>query len=214
MSKFKTYAFTLRPQDGIDDEHIKKMEKFVRKNCEYYHLISEKTGYARHLHAALYLKKESSRSHLSVQFSRLFSDLSPTERTVMLKGLKVLYNNDWVTNYLDKDDDTVVIASNLPEKNHLEAWYPVKQDIDANKKKKCSHYYWELEELWYKYQPVDAEVNTMVVRDFLFRMMYAERVLPVMRDDKTIVQTARHLVRWLNKTSYSSIELAPFEKEE
>jgi len=45
-------------------------------------------------------------------------------------------------------------------------------------------------------------------------MMYAERVLPVMRDDKTIVQTARHLVRWLNKTSYSSIELAPFEKEE
>jgi len=213
MSKFKTFAFTLRPLDGVDDDHIKKMDKWVRKNCEFYHLISEKTGSSRHLHVAMYLKKENTRSNLGVLMSRLFNDLTPTERTVMLKGLKILYNNDWVTNYLDKDDDTVVIASNLPEKNYLESWYPKKPTTES-KTKKCSLYYWELEELWYKYQSVDAEVNTMVVRDFLFKMMYAERVLPVIRDDKTIVQTARHLVRWLNKTSYSGIELAPFEKEE
>jgi len=211
--EFKTYAFTLRPADGVNDDHLKTFDKWVRKNCEYYHLITEKTGSARHLHAALYLKKPKTRSNVSTFLVRLFSDLTPTERSVMLKGLKVLYNNDWVTNYLNKDDDTVVIASNLPEKSHLESWYPSLPKTES-KTKRCSLYYHELESLWYKYQPVDAEVNTMVARDFLFRMMYSERVLPVLRDDKAIVQTARHLVRWLNKTSYSSIELAPFEKEE
>jgi len=54
----------------------------------------------------------------------------------------------------------------------------------------------------------------LTARDFLFNMMYNERCINVIRDDKAIVQTARHLVRWLNKATHSTIELAPFEKEE
>jgi hypothetical protein len=44
--------------------------------------------------------------------------------------------------------------------------------------------------------------------------MYSLRILPVIKDDKTIIQTARHLTRWLTKKEHSTIELPPFEKEE
>ena len=74
--------------------------------------------------------------------------------------------------------------------------------------------YWELEKLWYEHSRPGIEVNTENVRHFLFSMMYNKRLINIIKDDKTIIQTARHLTRWINKVDYSTIELAPFEKEE
>jgi len=80
--------------------------------------------------------------------------------------------------------------------------------------KKCSLYYHELERLWYEHRTPAFEVTTITTRDFLFEVMYAKRVLPVIRDDKQIIQVSRHLTRWLNRVTSSSIELPCFEKEE
>ena len=213
--EFKSFAFTFRPMDGVTDQHVEQMDRWSRKNCEYYHIITEKTGSARHIHAALFLKKSQTRSNLSVRLSRLYSEISPSEKQVMLKGLKVLYNYDWIGSYLSKDDDTVVISSNLPEKSFLESWFPPKPPtLTAVKQRKCSLYYHELEELWYKHQEVTVEITTVTCRDFLFKLMYSLRIIPVIKDDKTIIQTARHLTRWLTKKEHSTIELPPFEKEE
>jgi len=71
-----------------------------------------------------------------------------------------------------------------------------------------------MESLWFKHTSPDYEIHTRNCRDFLFKMMYSERCFAVIKDDRTIIQTARHLVRWLKKECYSTIELTPFEKEE
>lgn len=213
--EFKTFAITFRPSNGVSDLHIEKTMKWVRKHGEYYHVITEKTGSSRHIHAAVFLKKEKTQGNVCVMLCGLYQDLTPEEKTVLRRGVKVLYNYDWISNYLDKDDDTVVIASNLPEKSRLESYFPEKPDDPiVNRARKCSAYYHELEDLWRKRQPVAVEINTITARDFLFRMMYSERCINVIRDDKTIIQTARHLVRWLNKSEVSTIELPVFEKEE
>lgn len=213
--KFKSFALTVRPLDGITDKQIESTMAFIRRRCEFYHVVSEKTGSQRHLHAGLILKDEVSRSNLLVQILRLYKDLSSQEKTVLRSGLKIMYNGDFIHSYLDKDDDTVVIASNLPEEAHLESYFPPKPvPVEGERARKCSIYYHELEALWWKHTTPGMEINTVTVRDFLFKVMYSLRVLPVIRDDKQIIQTARHLVRWLNKATTSTIELPCFEKEE
>lgn len=218
VQKFKTYALTIRPRNGIDNGALNLISDWIRKRCEFYHIITEKTGHERHVHAALFLKMPITKSNMNTLLVRLAKDslgFDPEELTVLRKGVKILYSNDFIENYLDKDDDTEVVQTNLPATNHLDSWYPPKPiDPETSKQQKHSHYYWELERLWYMYMSPTYEVNTKTVRDFLFNMMYSERCINVIRDDKTIVQTARHLVRWINKTTTNTIELAPFEQEE
>ena len=215
VSVFKTFAFTIRPLDGVTDEHVSSTMAWCRRNAQYYHIITEKSGSQRHIHAGVFLKKERSKGDVCKMLLNLFRALTPQEKSVLRQGVKIMYNWDFISVYLDKDDETEVIGSNLPEKSSLESWFPPKPvSTVEGKTRKCSIYYHELEALWYKHQPVTAEVNTVVARDFLFKMMYSLRVLPVIRDDKMIVQTARHLVRWLNKAESNTIELPVFEKEE
>jgi len=215
MSKFSTFALTLRPKEGLSDDHVKLTMGFLRRVTEYYHVVSEKTGSARHLHAGFVLKTPCTKGQLCTRVLRLYPDLSPEEKSVLRKGVKIMYNMDFINNYLDKDDETVVIASCLPEDGCIESYFPPKPiETDSGTKRKCSIYYHELEALWYEYMPPHMDVTTVTTRDFLFKMMYDHRVLPVIRDDKTIIQTSRHLTRWLNKTSVSTIELPVFEKEE
>jgi len=213
--KFRSFALTVRPLDGITDKQIELTMAFIRRRCEFYHVVTEKTGSSRHIHAGLILKEAVSRSNLLVQVLRIFKDLTPQEKTVLRSGLKIMYNWDFVNSYLDKDDDTVVVASNLPEEGHIESFFPPKPvPVEGERVKKCSIYYHELESLWFKHTSPGMEINTVTARDFLFNVMYNLRVLPVIRDDKQIVQVARHLVRWLNKATTSTIELPCFEKEE
>lgn len=213
--RFKTYALTLRPRNGVDTDMISTCTKWIKKRCEFYHIVTEKEGSERHIHAALYLKAEVTKSNLNTVWVRLLKTfkLDSAELSVARKGVKILYSNDFVDNYLDKDDDTVVIESNLPESGTLLQWYPPKPVVQ-DRAKKHSIYYHELEALWEKHKRPLLEVNTENCRHFLFNMMYNERCINIIKDDRTIIQTARHLTRWLNKAEHSTIELAPFEKEE
>jgi len=214
--KFKTFALTVRPRDGISDQQVSILTAFIKKRTDHHHVVTEKLGSERHVHAALYLKTAITKSNFATLLTRLCKntlDFDETELSVVRKGIKILYNNDFVENYLDKDDDTVVISTDLPESSHLESWYPPKP-VTKSKTQKHSAYYWELEKLWYELQSPTVEVHTLNARHFLYRLMYSDRVIPIIRDDKQIVQTARHLVRFINKADQSTIDLAPFEKEE
>lgn len=215
MDKVKSYAITFRPFDGVTDQQVDKILKWIRKACDYYHVVTEKTMAQRHVHAGVFMNRECTRSNIVTRMMQLFPDLSPNEKSVFRNGIKIMYNSDFIGKYLNKDDETVIIGSSLPEAGHMESYFPPKPDLPSvAKAKKCSLYYHELERLWMEHTTPGLEVNTLTVRDFLFNVMYNLRVLPVIRDDKSIIQTARHLVRWLKKSTQSTIELPPFEKEE
>ena len=179
MDKIKSFALTLRPLDGVSDHQIDKLSKWVRKTCDYYHIVTEKTMAERHIHAGLFMKEECTRSNIVTRMMQLFPDLTPTEKSVFRQGIKIMYNPDFISKYLDKDDDTIVISSSLPEAHHMESYFPPKPDLPSlSKAKKCSLYYHELERLWMEHTTPGTEINTVVVRDFLFNVMYNLRVLP------------------------------------
>lgn len=215
MEKFKTFAFTLNPRNGVTDKQIEKIEKYSRAQCEYYHVITEKKGDQRHVHAAWVLKVPQTRSYVSVYMSRMFKDLEPDEKKVMLQGLKVMYNEDFIRNYMDKDDDTVVVCSCLPEAGYLESYFPPKKEAESRKTRQLAFHQMmiDLEKLWHEHVPPHLEKNTVNARDFLYDMQYSKRLIGLM-DDKKCNQVSRWLVRWMNKAERCLLELPPFEKEE
>jgi len=213
MDKCQSYALTIRPLDGVTDEQIASTLKWVKRTCDYYHVITEKTGSERHIHAGLFCKNPKTRSNVVTELMRLFKDLTPSEKSVLRQGLKVMYNGDFIKNYLAKGDDTVVVESLLPEKGHMESYFTPKPSLKVKDNRK-SLYYHELERMWYEYRTPGYEVTTITARDFLFELMYSRRCLTVIRDDRQICQVARHLTRWLKMLSSSTIEIPPFESEE
>ena len=200
----KTFALTHRPKDGVTDVDCSALVKYCRSKCEYYKVITEKEGTDRHIHAALFMKKEQRLDNLIRSVFSLFPDLRPEEKMVLRQGIKVSGNVQWL-DYLEKGDHTVVIADNLPERAHLEAFYPAKDEKRPYEKKNFS-YYMKLEKLYYEHADPGRVKNPQNCRHFLFDMMYNKRLIDVIRDDKSIIQVSRHLARFLNKVTESVIE--------
>jgi len=216
-TKFTTFAVTVRPRDGITLSQISKFTDFVKKHCLYYLVVTEKTGDEKHIHAALFFKISKTRSNVSTYLSRLFSDLDEAERKVLLKGVKILYSTSWIAEYLNKDDDTVVVERNLPELSTLESFYPPKPvatSSSAARRLNMHSVMEQYESLWRQYVSPLVSVNTSTVRDFLFDMQYNQRVIGLM-DDKKLIQHSRWFTRWYHRAeSCPGSFLPPFETEE
>ena len=58
-------AITIRPREGITDEQICRVDDWIHKAADFHHAITEKSGKERHLHAALFLKANTTRSNLN-----------------------------------------------------------------------------------------------------------------------------------------------------
>jgi len=201
--KETVYAITHRPKNGVSDHDIEVLTEYLRKKGNYYKIITEKEGHERHIHAVLYLKDPAFKKNLVRAVLNLFPDLLPEEKMVLRQGVKVSRSIQWL-DYLAKGDSTVVIAENLPEVSHLEAFYPVSSRPVRESKKVT--YYTRLETLWYEHARDMLVANPENCRHFLFNMMYNERCIDVIRDDKTIIQVSRHLSRYINKVKESCIE--------
>lgn len=213
MSKFTTFAITLRPLQGVTDNDVDFFTKWCVKHTKHHYIVTEKLDHERHLHAAVFLKNPVTHSNLCTTLVRLYKHLDTEEKKVFRSGIKIMYNIDWIKNYLSKGDDTVIISKELPEAHYLEQYFP--EALPAKKgPSSCNPYYANLQKLWYEYQPTYQEINTITARDFLFKLMYKEDRIKILRDDKTISQTARHLVRYLLNKETCTFEPPPFEPEE
>lgn len=213
VDKYKSFALTIRPKDGAGPVHDDLLCKFVQKYCEYYYVVSEKLGMDRHLHAGIFLKKPLSRGEVCTMLVRVYRELEDDEKRVLRQGVRIMYNFDFISSYLDKDDDTEVVLNCLPEEAHLESyWPPSKAQAKAKAAAAVDKYYANLERLWYEHVSPGVEVRRETVRNFLFDMMYSKRLIRVIRDDKSILQTAKHLERYISRTLVCDIVPPPWEE--
>lgn len=209
----KTFALTIRPYGGITDEQIELVRKYVVRKCDYYSLITEKEDDQRHLHAGLFLKKSASRSNVCNEVLRLFKDLTPAEKSVLRDGIKVMYNADFVNNYLTKGDNTVVIARSLPEVKTMENYFAA---VPPKKKKgpaSVDPFYANLEKLWYEHKRPVEECTPQNLRNFLMKMMNEVRVIRVIADNKKIFTISCALARYINRETSFNVEPDPFHQD-
>lgn len=205
----KSYAVTIRPKDGVTNAQIAKFAKWVTSRCEYSIIVTEKENTERHIHAALFLKKEAQCPTIRRSVVALFKELSETERIILGNGVKISYTPQWL-DYCEKGDSTEIIHSNLPERSTLKQYYPVR---DETKTRRHLSYYERLEKLWGEWVSPGTECNAEMCRNFLFDMMYNQRKIDVIRDDKTIIQVSRHLARFVNRADWSTLLIDPMEND-
>lgn len=213
-SEYKSYAFTVRPRDGATVTHDGLLVSFLRKYCQYWYVVSEKTEEERHLHAGAFFKKAHTRCNMTIMLKRVFKDMEDDEKRVLAKGVRIMYNMDFIEEYLNKDDDTVVISDNMAEASYLEGYWPPTQEQDRAKAQMAvDKYYAKLECLWYEHQSPGVEVRYETVCAFLSRMMNKERLIRVIADDRKLKQTAMALSRYIRKDDRYVVELAPWENQ-
>jgi len=204
--KYKSFAFTIRPRQGVTDDQIKTVTKYCKNHCTYYHVITEKDAEQLHLHVGMFLKEPRARNKINEEVFRhkCFKDLDSQERPCQLNGTKIMYNRDWVNKYCDKEDNTVVIASNLPELHHIDHFFPSKEEQDKAKAKAALNNAADkrmcrLEQMWYECRDPGVEVNYTNVAHFYSDMMYCTRVLRVIHCPRKLSQQIHSLVRYINK---------------
>ena len=129
--KYTTWTITVRPHGGITNEQIAGVSKWITRTCDYYHIITHKDGSERHMHAAMFIKRETVRSNLNSCLGSVtcLKDLTEAEKGVLRKGTKVMYDWNFISEYLAKHNPShekydpfhKVVASKLPPLDEREA---------------------------------------------------------------------------------------------
>lgn len=224
MSKIKSIALTLRPRGGITDDDIALLLNIVLDRCDWLHVITEKTDAEKHIHAALYLKNETTLSAFN-QLLRRKMLKSFEERNSIWKYAcvsRTMYNDDFLKKYLmeqikdgeAKDDEMIVLESKLPSEEERATYY---SDVKPARKTRAhgDPYYLKLEKLYYEHakqicEDEDCMCNTLgpsekptleQIERFLCRMMYKERRLNVISDSRKMRRVCKNLRCFIMKAT-------------
>jgi len=211
-NKFSTFSITIRPRKGVTTNDIDRVGKYIRKIGEYYKIVTEKEGGACHLHIALLTKTPKSRTWMTVSINRLFPQLDRDEKSVLNKGIKIWYSDDWLK-YLAKGDNTVVIADNLPEAGYLEKYYPPKAEPS---KQRSAYMVATVEQYlmwWREFLPTHYEINTKTCRDFIVALQHKHKKIGLLTDTQ-IIQRAKWMTRHYHESDTYMQDLPAFEVEE
>ena len=211
--KYLCYAITIRPKYGVNEIDFKIVDNFLSK-CEYYYVITEKTGESRHIHAVLYLKKEQRISDFNRWWCRKYTTPDQKERGIYkyMFQSKVCYNDDFYEEYLQKDDETCVIQSKMPEKDTRLKYY---KDI-VIKSKVIDYQMDKLEKMWNgeegkNYGWNDTSQNPLHIRirkadvnsveRFLCNLMFNLRRIKVVQNATKMRRLCKTLVAYINRSS-------------
>jgi len=209
----RSYCITFRPHGGVTDKQISTLSRWIKKSSEYYFVITEKEDEARHIHASIFLNKKTTRSNLTITLSRLFKELTHEEKAVFNRGIKAQYNSDFITEYMNKGDDTVVIERNLPEIATLDKYFAEVPDKRKKGPKTTDPFYANLEKLWFEHKRPIEECNPSNLRNFLMDMMNNKRLIRVIADNRKIFSISCALSRYINRETSFHVEPEPFHQD-
>lgn len=205
MSKFISYSLTLRPRGGITEDDLNLLKKITVKYCLYWFIITEKEDESRHIHAALYLKKETTVSAFNQMMKRVFEGTFLERESIwgVAYKAKPMYNDDFVSKYMTKGDKTVEVDSHIPDLVERCSYY---RDIPTKKvgKQTGDPYFAKLEKLYFEYCPKgklapSTEPTLQEMESFMCRMMFKERRIRVITDSRKMRRTCKCLRQYIMK---------------
>lgn len=109
MGEYKAYAFTVRPKNGIvkGSPLERDLEKWI-KSKDYGCFVYEMEDEARHLHGCVFLNEACKKGNIAKALKRIQSrtdpDWSAAAHKVLQNGLKIMYNDDFIDEYMIKDN--------------------------------------------------------------------------------------------------------------
>lgn len=196
------FALTLRPRDGVTEDDLSEFISVARRLSKYCYVMTEMDGNNRHIHAALYLAKACTKGYVNQAFLRRLPGLDSNERVVFQNGTKLMYNDDFVQNYLTKDDDAVVHYSNLPELAELGGFYPSQtEQAQIQASKAVDPWYAKMELRWKDYCPPGTILDQESILRFLYHEMCVTRTIKIIPEHRKVCQRANLLYMYICKLS-------------
>ena len=111
MSKFQSFALTIRPRGGIlKDGPLQKALETWLENWDYQLYAYEMEGESRHLHAQIFTNDPKRRSDICRRLERIQAkhdpDWSLASKRVLFSGIKVAYNDKYLDYILKEQNET------------------------------------------------------------------------------------------------------------
>lgn len=229
MSKFnkiKSVAVTLRPRGGVTDEDIALFMNIALDRVDYSYIITEKEGADRHIHAALYLKRETTLSAFNQIMKRKFLKTVEERESIWYhcyKG-KQMYNDDWVQKYLMEEneegakatDECVVLEDNLPDEEVRATYYSEVAQRKSSTGRTADPYYAKLIKMYMEKVPKDRvgwnpNPTLQEVHEFLYEEMMELRIRVISdgRKYRRVCKMLQRLICWRCK---KCVKDYPFER--
>lgn len=193
--KYKAWSFTLRPALGAQSALQEAVVGWLKKQPYGFACLEmPEDDTARHIHGCVWKHKEPCRKgEINTALQRICErsvpDWSPAQQLVLRRGTRIMYNDDWIENYLSKDEDTIVLY-NVPPEDTSE-FYPSEDEQKAVINKSAAvdkkFHDWSVQFFeWYENSNISKtnDISKYVISLFMSDMMYVSKKWNVITDGK------------------------------
>lgn len=193
--KYKSYAFTVRPRGGVDEERIRLYKEWCEKQDGHF-LCTEMEGESRHLHGAVYFETARTRSDVCKALCRIMRRGTATDQElrVLRGGVRIMYNNDFVDKYCSKDVNCIVISKNLFIQRS--EYYPSEEEQQRVMERAKDPILSEYEILWENWEEKIENPDENLIRYFCIDMWFKSRKMrvPDVKRQKGLIYNVFHYI--------------------
>ena len=201
-NKFRSFCITVRPKGGLHGEYEEPVVKYIRKQSNYVYTF-EKEAEARHIHAQIFFEEPVRKSNIQTALKRIAEkhdkDWSASSRKVLVSGVKIAYNDNFMDNYITKDGD--IDIQNYSPPDSTEEYYPSQEEqaaaiAQANATDQRFH---RLKQLWDLSHEdyIEHQKSLKDVGLFIYKLMFEDKVIDVIADDRRRKQLIKALTHYL-----------------
>lgn len=223
---YKSFTITVRPLDGITDETVDAVKKWLIKQG-YAVAVLEKEGSARHLHAQIWYDTPKSKGDTCKALVRIcertITGFTDKEKRVLRNGVDIGYS-DWYLDYLiendNKEDNPNILIYNPPDitsdyyasEEQQERIKTVSRAVDqrmAELEQKCIEY------LGKKELKDNTIISMKLVAEFLADAMFVSRSIRcvLQQRDRKALCTTLHAYMNRQKDVYLFMDKSEDEKK-
>lgn len=197
---YKSYAFTIRPKNGINDKLIQHTIRWLEKQ-DYGFLVQEMADQAAHLHGQIWINNPRVKGTVQLSLEKIQErtdpDWCPASKKVLRRGVKIAYSASFTEDYLSKEDN--ILYNNPPEDE--QQFYPSTAEQQAVQAA-CKAADKKLHQLSVMYDEYKSNLNPDTdskykIAIFLYRQWYCEKTLPTcqnIRYEKELLRKLHHYV--------------------
>lgn len=207
MSKYSSYAITFRPRGGLSDKTEEACVKWLKKQ-DFYFAVTEMDAEARHLHAQVWFNEPRARGEVCTAIQRIgdrtIDDWDKAQVTVMRGGVKIA-TSDWHIDYLlecEKKNELPNVIADHPPENTI-PFYPTEEEQEAVRAESnaVDKMMFKLEKMFLERHDETESYTLKQVQAFMANMMYNERTICVITDNKRLSGICKGLFHYLNKST-------------
>lgn len=203
---FRSWTITFRPTDGVTDAQIEALQGWLDK-ADWHYAVTHKSGKERHVHAAIFFPKATNKSNLATRIlgiKGICGTLSGPEQKVFRNGIKIMYNGNFIENYMLTHDDPVVIGDDLPMSMDrfeiMNSYYPPSGDETAKRPpRKLSPWYLDMEQRWFarKCRRPNLDLTFKTIEDLVKYHECVARDISVIADARVHSNMCKKLLEFI-----------------